>query len=81
MKYNNRAVHRDIAYFFFGLIIAFALSGVFLNHRRSWNPRNFTYKNEAVSIELPQNKKEITKDYLIEKSKKWACKINFGDFE
>ena len=80
MKYNNRAVHRDIAYFFLGLIIAFSISGIFLNHRRSWHPMNYTYKNEPVSLKLPDNKKKITKEYLIEQSKEWNLQNKFRGF-
>ncbi len=80
MEYNNRAVHRDIAYFFLGLIIAFALSGIFLNHRTLWNPRNYIYKTEQVAINLPQNEDEITKEMLIEQSKQWNLENKFKGF-
>ena len=43
MKLTARNTHRDLAYFYLGLIIAFSLSGIFLNHRQSWNPRRYTY--------------------------------------
>ncbi|MCB1023084.1 MAG: PepSY-associated TM helix domain-containing protein [Acidobacteria bacterium] len=80
MKYNNRAVHRDFAYFFVGLIIAFSLSGIFLNHRGSWNPRNYTYQTEPVEIKLPETEKEITKEYLLEQSKQWNLEKKFRGF-
>ncbi len=43
MKLTARNTHRDLAYFYLGLIIAFSLSGIFLNHRQAWNPRRYTY--------------------------------------
>ena len=39
LKITNRKIrewHRDIAYFYVGLIIAFSFSGIILNHRQSW---------------------------------------------
>lgn len=80
MKYSSRTIHRNIAYFFFGLIIAFALSGIFLNHRQLWHPRNYTYKTEQVSINLPENNDEITKEYLVEQSKQWNLEKKFRGF-
>lgn len=40
MKFRriNRAVHRDLGYFFFGMCIIYGLSGIALNHRHHWNP-------------------------------------------
>ena len=50
MKLTARNTHRDIAYFYLGLIIAFSFSGIFLNHRQSWHPRRYTYSSKEISI-------------------------------
>ena len=50
MKLTARNTHRDIAYFFVGLIISFALSGIFLNHRQSWHPTRYIYESKEISI-------------------------------
>lgn len=34
----NRIVHRDLGFFFFGVIIIYAVSGIALNHLEDWNP-------------------------------------------
>ncbi len=34
----NRIIHRDLGFFFFGVTIIYALSGIALNHLRDWNP-------------------------------------------
>ncbi len=34
----NRIIHRDLGYFFTGMIIIYALSGIALNHKHDWNP-------------------------------------------
>ena len=50
MKLTARNTHRDIAYFYLGLIIAFSFSGIFLNHRQVWNPRRYTYSSKEIAI-------------------------------
>lgn len=34
----NRILHRDLGYFFFGMSVIYALSGIALNHISDWNP-------------------------------------------
>jgi hypothetical protein len=48
MKLTARNTHRDLAYFYLGLIIAFSISGIFLNHRQSWNPRRYKVETRDV---------------------------------
>ncbi len=55
MKVTNRSLHRDLAYFYVGLIISFSLSGIILNHRKDWYPMNYTYESKEVTLELPKN--------------------------
>ncbi|MFZ5973136.1 MAG: PepSY-associated TM helix domain-containing protein [Bacteroidota bacterium] len=50
MKLTARNTHRDLAYFYLGLIIAFAFSGIFLNHRQKFNPRRYTYETKEITI-------------------------------
>lgn len=50
MKLTARNTHRDIAYFYLGLIIAFSISGIFLNHRQSWHPRRYTYETKEITV-------------------------------
>jgi hypothetical protein len=65
MKLTARNTHRDIAYFYLGLIIAFSFSGIFLNHRQSWHPIKYTY-NEA-EITVPVVAKDSVNDAFIER--------------
>ncbi|WP_258012176.1 hypothetical protein [Flavobacterium psychrophilum] len=39
-----RNLHRDLGYFYIGLIISFAFSGVLMNHREHWHPENTQQK-------------------------------------
>jgi hypothetical protein len=41
----NNILHRDLGYFFAGLIIAYCLSGIALNHIDDWNPDFIVSKN------------------------------------
>ena len=64
MKLTARNTHRDIAYFFLGLIIAFSISGIFLNHRGSWHPRRYVYDSKEILISLPANKDSINDVFI-----------------
>ena len=50
----NRAVHRDLGYFFTGMIIIYALSGIALNHRNDWNP-NYSITSKTLTLKVPDN--------------------------
>ncbi len=64
MKLTARNTHRDLAYFYLGLIIAFAFSGIFLNHRQTWHPIKYTYSEREISA--PTVAKESVTDAFIE---------------
>ena len=64
MPVTVRNTHRDIAYFYVGLIISFALSGIFLNHRQSWNPRRYTYNSREIAIPIPSGKEAINDEFI-----------------
>ena len=64
-KITNRSLHRDFAYFYVGLIIAFSFSGIILNHRQDWYPMDYTYEANAVTLELPSNPEAVTKDFIL----------------
>jgi len=64
MKLTARNTHRDLAYFFLGLIIAFAFSGIFLNHRQIWHPRRYT--SDTKSITIPAVSKDSVNEAYIE---------------
>ncbi len=45
----NKAIHRDFGYFFFGMTIVYALSGIAINHRDDWNP-NFIVIEKQIDV-------------------------------
>lgn len=63
MKLTARNTHRDIAYFYVGLIIAFSISGIFLNHRRTFNPRRYTHETKNVWIN-PFTKADVSDSFI-----------------
>ncbi|MCD4761454.1 PepSY-associated TM helix domain-containing protein, partial [bacterium] len=56
----NRVIHRDFCYFFFGMTIIYALSGIAINHIKDWNP-NYIIKTKNISVSIPDeiNKIEV----------------------
>lgn len=74
MKVTNRSLHRDVAYFYIGLIIAFSFSGIILNHRRDWYPMDYVYESQEVALSLPEDATLITKKFLVEATKEWEVK-------
>lgn len=66
MKWNHRAIHRDVAYFYLGLIIAFSFSGIILNHRQDWYPMDYTYETEPITVTLPADKTKVdTQEFVV----------------
>ncbi|KAA3595559.1 MAG: hypothetical protein DWQ06_16890 [Calditrichaeota bacterium] len=47
-KWNN-ILHRDLGYFFFGLTVIYAISGLAVNHIQDWNP---SYKIEFIESQI-----------------------------
>lgn len=52
-----RNLHRDLGYFYIGLIISFAVSGILMNHRDSWHAEKYTIETKAIQIKLPAEDK------------------------
>jgi uncharacterized protein len=63
MKLTARNTHRDLAYFYLGLIIAFSFSGIFLNHRQKFSPRRYTYEVKEITV-APLAKEAVNDAYV-----------------
>jgi len=61
----NRAVHRDLGYLFFGMLIIYAISGIALNHKNDFNPNyiitRYEFKYNLKDIPETFNKYEVLK--------------------
>jgi uncharacterized protein len=64
MAFTSREIHRDLGYFYLGLLISFASSGLMMNHRDTWHPDKYTTETKEITIQLPQNETEITEGYV-----------------
>ncbi|MCX6288114.1 MAG: PepSY-associated TM helix domain-containing protein [Bacteroidetes bacterium] len=53
----NNAIHRDLGYFFFGMTIIYALSGIILNHFKSGDfvHPDYSKRYEQLIVALPLN--------------------------
>lgn len=81
MKWENRSVHRDVAYFYIGLIIAFSFSGIILNHRQDWYPMDYSYETKEVKLDLPSDKSAIDSEkYIKGISEKWELDAEYDSY-
>ncbi len=75
----NRIIHRDLGYFFTGVIIIYALSGIALNHRNDWNP-NYSVSSKTYKLQVPKNKDDIKKELVFELLKKVEQEDNYKKY-
>jgi hypothetical protein len=76
---NLRSLHRDCGYFFVGLIIAFSVSGIMLNHKSVWNPARYQYDFKTVQSNFHLPKTSVTLDSVKSFNKQNKIK-DFNDF-
>ncbi|MBR9977995.1 MAG: PepSY-associated TM helix domain-containing protein [Bacteroidetes bacterium] len=55
-----RAIHRDLGYFFAGMTVIYAISGIALNHIKEWDP-NYHITRKDVNVE-PFAQEGFTRD-------------------
>lgn len=65
----NRILHRDLGYFFTGMILIYAISGLAINHLRDWNP-SYHVEVRNVKFDLPEEYHLITEDIIKKEFKK-----------
>jgi uncharacterized protein len=78
----NRAIHRDLGYFFVAMCIIYGLSGIAINHLSDWNP-SYVVTNKIIEIGHPlapklskAEVKEVLKNVGEEQSYKHHMMIN-----
>lgn len=66
MKWRRwiRVLHRDIGYFFTGVVILYGISGLAVNHVDDWNP-NFVIERREVTLDLPAERSQIQKQDIL----------------
>ena len=66
-----RNIHRDFGYFYVGLIISFAFSGILMNHRESWHPEKYTVATQNIVVKL-LSENEINDKYAEQLGKEFG---------
>lgn len=67
IRKQSRNLHRDLGYFFFGMTLIYAISGLALNHMHDWDPsyiiehRQYTNTRFAPDMTTEQVKQEIAR--------------------
>ena len=62
-KIDVRTIHRTLGYFYVGLIISFAISGIFLNHRQDWHPSRYVSNTKEFTVS-PVLKDSVNEAYI-----------------
>lgn len=62
----SRTIHRDLSYFFAGVIFIYAISGLLLNHKKDFNA-DYSIRQEKIQISgnFPKPPADFTKDYVL----------------
>jgi uncharacterized protein len=64
-RYWNNVLHRDVGYLVAGLTLAYAISGVAVNHIEDWNP-NYSIGREEIRFEpfVPSDRESTVRTLL-----------------
>lgn len=59
-----RNIHREVSYFFAGMLLIYAISGIVMNHRDSINPQ---YSIEVIQMPIPEglNREQMDREQVI----------------
>lgn len=74
-----RNLHRDLGYFYVGLIISFATSGILMNHRDMWEAQKFNVIVKEISVKISPN--DVTETYAKQFISKYGIKDTFRKFK
>jgi len=87
-KQTFRALHRDLGYFYIGLIVSFAFSGILMNHRDMFHAEKYTVETKEISVTLPQEEEKITEKFAEDLGKQLGIddkfrrhKVKDGEFK
>ncbi len=70
----NKAIHRDFGYFFFGMTLIYAISGIALNHLNDWDPK---FVITTTEIHTAVTSKNIDKEEVLNLLDKYGEKENY----
>ena len=73
----SRIIHRDVSYFFAGMILIYALSGILMNHRGDLNPHYSVERHEyKVTADL-SDKAKVDKALVLTLLEPWDEAENY----
>jgi hypothetical protein len=55
----SRAIHRDLGYFFTGVVLIYGVSGLAVNHVDHWDP-DFVVERREVPLPLPRERARVS---------------------
>ena len=62
----GRIIHRDLSFFFAGLVVVYATSGIMLNHKDDFNSDySVSLHRMTVPGDYPKTQEEFTKEYVL----------------
>lgn len=72
-----RLIHRDLSFFFAGMLLIYALSGLVMNHRDSINPHFSLTTHQYQLKESIPSQKEIDKNYVLHLLERHDEQLNY----
>ena len=60
----NRVLHRDLSYFFTGMTVIYALSGIALNHIQDWNP-SYIIQTRKIQLDKSYTREELNEPVIL----------------
>lgn len=57
-------LHRDLGYFFTGVVVLYAISGIAVNHADDWNP-SFIIERRDITLDLPHEPAKINEQSIL----------------
>lgn len=81
LRRSLRHWHRDIGYFFSGLLIIYSISGIALNHRAEWNPRRYVVESQEVDTGFVQSGDSVVREQAEALARQFAPGRDFRDFD
>jgi uncharacterized protein len=75
----NRATHRDVGYFFVGMILIYSISGIAINHLDDWNP-NYVVKAWEAPIYKDYNEANFNKAEAEALIEEWGINEKYRKF-
>ena len=67
IRKGSRVIHRDLSFFFSGLVVIYAISGLVLNHKKDFNS-DYVIKQHHITVSgsFPMAEAQIDKDIVLQ---------------